>query len=697
MDEELTKILNKINEQKIAYSKWINELITELSNNSRYDKELYLINKSWIEKYQQQIFNESHNEYELFSLYKQFENIDNSDLLSLKDFNKLPKLFILNDKCWFSFVKDENIEKPIKLKGQFINKMIIIDFIKEKNYTIYCIFFLDKKRQLRQGYLQINELEKEKNNYFLDFMNQYNKELTDERMEFQLNHCKYLIFEYKDIKIKNYNTTNFPNNININNSIKENFISLESTEIKNCPETQNSTNIKISVEKKDFLNKKRSNKDNLQNKKYFHKKIKIDNNNILKKEIPENKEEFKNKKEEVIHITEQNLNQKEKIIKNKNKRNTSPQLIKKKKCLNINEINNENSNLEDFLPSETIHKVSTPGIIGLLNIGATCYMNATLQCFSNINRLRINLLNKEIYKDLEINKNSNKKLSFALAEVLSNLWEKLEHSFYSPEYFKKTISEMNPLFKGIAANDPKDLVLFLLETIHKELNNPLNNNINNNNHFVNNHNFLEVYNDFLSYYNRKNSSIVSDEFYGFSNNMTRCGYCSTTIHNVQTFNILFFPLEEVRKFKNYNHNNVSILDCFEYYEKTDTYPSFYCNDCKQNYFAYSQTKLVYTPKTLILNLNRGKGIEFNVNILFEEYLNIKKYIFDNNSQYYYELTGVICHYGSNDMGGHFIAYCKNYNNCQWYKYNDQMVTKCFFKDVIGSGMPYVLFYSYIKI
>ena len=29
---------------------------------------------------------------------------------------------------------------------------------------------------------------------------------------------------------------------------------------------------------------------------------------------------------------------------------------------------------------------------------------------------------------------------------------------------------MNPLFKRIAVNDPKDLFLFLLETIHKELN-----------------------------------------------------------------------------------------------------------------------------------------------------------------------------------------------------------------------------------
>ena len=45
------------------------------------------------------------------------------------------------------------------------------------------------------------------------------------------------------------------------------------------------------------------------------------------------------------------------------------------------------------------------------------------------------------------------------------------------------------------------------------------------------------------------------------------------------------------------------------------------------------------------------------------------------------------------MGGHFIAYCKNSNNCQWYKYNDAIVTKISFTEI--TGLPYVLFYSYI--
>ena len=103
------------------------------------------------------------------------------------------------------------------------------------------------------------------------------------------------------------------------------------------------------------------------------------------------------------------------------------------------------------------------------------------------------------------------------------------------------------------------------------------------------------------------------------------------------------------------------------------------------------------PKTLIINLNRGIGLQFNVGIIFEEYLNLRNYIYEQESPYFYELTGVVCHFGTNDDGGHFIAFCKNCNDCNWYKFNDGMVTKCSFQDVSSVGLPYVLFYSYVQV
>ena len=469
------------------------------------------------------------------------------------------------------------------------------------------------------------------------------------------------------------------NNSHIINDLKKNGVCIIFKNINNNSIIYKSKEYEINI--LSYKNRPYTHKTDYNEKRKFNNN---NNNNIIN-----------NNKKICFNMNNLNsLNPIQKILrKTSNHQRTSSSNMEERR-FNKQKINISLS-LEELLPSKAIHKQSTPGIIGLINIGATCYMNATIQCLSNVKNLRNELLNKDLYKDLEKNKNTNKKLSFALAEVLKNLWENINKRFYSPDHFKEVISEMNPLFKGIAANDSKDLILFLLENIHKELNNPQNINIDINNN-VNSHNLNEVFNEFVKDYNSKNRSIISNEFYGFFNSQSVCGYCNNIVHNVQTYNILFFPLEEIRKYKGYNFNAVNIYDCFDYNEKVEIYPSFYCNNCNYNCQAFQQSKFIYSPHTLIINLNRGKGIEYNVNIVFEEYLNLRKYILANDSPFYYELIGVICHFGSNDMGGHFIAYCKNSNNCEWYKYNDQNVTKSVFNEVRQVGLPYVLFYNCIK-
>ena len=683
-------IINLINVQKNYFNEWINSLIFELSKDQYKKQNLYLVEEKWINKYQKNILNSK--DKEKLKNYEELKDISNNELFDLlsekkKKIDDYPKVFVLDKDTWKVLQKEKEPKiKPTPSVATFYKKLLLLN-LKNSNY---CFFFIDNKDQLRQGYLKINNSNLEemlKNEFQNKGINNFKfkgkwkifkkgkKEITDSSDLYYKEENKFEIKIFKHNK-KDIDTKEGFCIVKDEKEILRRNYSIFIPYSKVSEIQKNNKNIKAFDIEETFRNSMTLRKRMCS---IYTVGISIDDfNKISNNKINENKE----KKEE------ENLNNLKDIEKNDPNNQISSSSEKK----------NISNNLEEKQDkTKDIKKLSSPGIKGLSNIGATCYMNATLQCFSNIGRLREKLLNKDVYKNLENNKDKNNKLSFALAEVIKNLWEKLDQEVYSPEHFKQVISEMNPLFKGIAANDPKDLILFLLDKIHKELNTPQYSIQNQFKNFVpDNRNFIDVYNDFIYFFISKNKSIISDEFYGYINSMTCCGYCQTTIHNVQIINILFLPLEEVRKFMGYNTNSVSILDCFEYYEKTEILPSYYCTYCQQSYQAYNQNKILYAPRTLILNLNRGIGLQFKINILFDELLDLRKYIFAGDSPYYYELTGVICHFGTNDDGGHFIAYCKNYKDCQWYKYNDGMVNKCTFNDVKVNGLTYVLFYSFIN-
>ena len=123
---------------------------------------------------------------------------------------------------------------------------------------------------------------------------------------------------------------------------------------------------------------------------------------------------------------------------------------------------------KDFKDLEKKYKdLTEPILVGLDNIGATCYMNATLQCLSNTTALTDYFCTKYKY----IKEDKSKLMSNEYYIVIQNLWNRENHKkSYPLNSFKNVLSQLNPLFQGINANDSKDLINFLLERFHKELN-----------------------------------------------------------------------------------------------------------------------------------------------------------------------------------------------------------------------------------
>ena len=294
-----------------------------------------------------------------------------------------------------------------------------------------------------------------------------------------------------------------------------------------------------------------------------------------------------------------------------------------------------------------------PITIGLENIGATCYMNATLQSLSNTPQLKNYFLIK--YK---FNLNDKSKIiSNEFYIVLKNLWEiKNNQKSYAPHSFKKVLSHENPLFAGIQANDSKDLINFLLERIHKELNEASNQqNINYVITQVDQLDEKKMFTLFLNEFKNKYHSIISDLFYGIMETKSKCLGCGYIKYNFQVYSFLEFPLEQVNKYclskgkgnkiKINNKNpDVDLYECFNYYGNIELMTGdnqMYCNICQKNCEALYTTNLYSLPNYLIINLNRGKGAVYECKVNYDEKINLLNFVSYQKGNTYFELYSVI--------------------------------------------------------
>ena len=419
-------------------------------------------------------------------------------------------------------------------------------------------------------------------------------------------------------------------------------------------------------------------------------------------------------KQNKIQYENSNLN----YVNEIKKYNEEKMLIQKQNENLISNYEIEKNNLKNELERIKLENLALklnkePILVGLNNIGATCYMNATLQCLSSTTKLSEYFLKMFKYEP----NNKNRIMSNEYYIVVKNLWDiNNNNKSFSPDSFKEKLSQENPLFEGIQANDSKDLINFLLERFHLELNEPRNDQNNNmmNNYVVNQND--QLYEDkmlriFINEFTMKYNSIISNLFYGMFETLSQCQKCKNIKYNFQIYSFLEFPLEQVNKYcfnhgkrQNYNYNNqnpdVDLYECFEYNCNFDLMTGdnqMYCNICNSTQDALYGTKIYSTPNYLIINLNRGRGAVYECKVIFPEKLNLLNFVTFKNGNTVFELYAVICHLGPSSMSGHFVAYCKKKkdDHYKWYLFNDAIVSECKNKEEYRNGMPYILFYKAI--
>ncbi|XP_060799876.1 ubiquitin carboxyl-terminal hydrolase 2a isoform X2 [Neoarius graeffei] len=332
------------------------------------------------------------------------------------------------------------------------------------------------------------------------------------------------------------------------------------------------------------------------------------------------------------------------------------------------------------------------GVVGLDNLGNTCFMNSILQCLSNTHSLRDYCLHNSYRRDLNNSNRTNTALMEEFAKLIRTLWTSSTSDVIIPSEFKTQIQRYAPRFVGNSQQDAQEFLRFLLDGLHNEVNRVTVRPrvaTEDFDHLSDDEKGRMMWNRYLA---REDSKIV-DVFVGqlkSSLTCTECGYCSTVF---DPFWDLSLPIPK-------GYGEVSLMDCMRLFTKEDVLdgdekPT--CYRCRARRKCTKKFTIQKFPTILVLHLKRfsegrvrSSKLSTFVNFPMKD-LDLREFASDRSSNTVYNLYAVSNHSGTT-TGGHYTAYCCHPDSGQWYTFNDYRVTSMSSSHVRSSD-AYVLFYE----
>ncbi|KAM7103633.1 ubiquitin carboxyl-terminal hydrolase 8 isoform 5-T6 [Ciconia maguari] len=275
--------------------------------------------------------------------------------------------------------------------------------------------------------------------------------------------------------------------------------------------------------------------------------------------------------------------------------------------------------------------------------------------------------------------------------IMKALWTG-QYKYISPKDFKITIGKINDQFAGYSQQDSQELLLFLMDGLHEDLNKA-----------DNRKRYKEENNDHLddfraaelAWHKHKqlNESIIVALFQGQFKSTVQCLTCHKKSRTFEAFMYLSLPLASTSK--------CTLQECLRLFSKEEKLTDnnrFYCSHCKTRRDSLKKIEIWKLPPVLLVHLKRfsydgrwKQKLQTSVDFPLET-LDLSQYVIGpKNNLKRYNLFSVSNHYGGLD-GGHYTAYCKNASKQRWFKFDDHEVSEISASSVKSSA-AYILFYT----
>uniref|UniRef100_A0A3Q3GHN0 Ubiquitin carboxyl-terminal hydrolase n=1 Tax=Kryptolebias marmoratus TaxID=37003 RepID=A0A3Q3GHN0_KRYMA len=314
---------------------------------------------------------------------------------------------------------------------------------------------------------------------------------------------------------------------------------------------------------------------------------------------------------------------------------------------------------------------SPQGLVGLKNLGNTCFMNSILQCLSNTSELRDYCLRSVHRGDLSHGCGSDMALMEEFAKLTQSLWTSVNNEAISPSDFRSQIQRFAPKFVGCSQQDAQEFLRFLLDGLHNEVNRVAlrpKPSVEDLDRLTDEEKARRMWNLYLE---REDSKVV-DLFVGQLKSSLTCTVCGFRSTVFDPFWDLSIPVAQK------NSGEVMLKDCLKLFTREDVLdgderPT--CNRCKTRRKCTKRFSIQRFPQVLVLHLKRFSDsnvrtskLSTYVNFPLKD-LDMREFSAVGGERPVYNLYAVSNHTG-NTLGGHYTAYCRNPALGEWYSYND---------------------------